>query len=92
MKEAIMPKRNNKMGLKKTAKTVKTTLRRLVIQKEVLVEKVVKTKVGRPPVLLENVERELVGYLKVMESKFHGFTETDVRRSCYKWDSQQRCF
>lgn len=86
MANAIKAIKEKKMGLKKAVKVYsvpRTTLQRLSrIDKPV--EEIVNIKLGRPPVLPQVLEDELVKYLLIMESKFHGLTRNDVRRMAYQ--------
>lgn len=75
------------MGLLKAAKhfeVPKTTLRRLALEIRLSPKEVVGKKLGRKPTLPDGVEKELVDYLLLMESKFYGFTTMDVRRMAYQ--------
>ncbi|KAJ4425867.1 hypothetical protein ANN_27493 [Periplaneta americana] len=44
----------------------------------------VKERLGRKPILPEKIEKELVEYCLLMESKFYGLTRNDIRRIAYQ--------
>ncbi|CAG9831030.1 unnamed protein product, partial [Diabrotica balteata] len=88
MKEAVTAVTEKKMGVKKASKhfdVPKTTLRRYVKEASTSEATEVHTKkLGRKPAIPEELENELVEYLKYMEAKFYGFTRLDVRRMAYQ--------
>lgn len=82
MISGIVAVREKSMGLKKAAKhfsVPKTTLQRFVNQTEFSAEELVEKKLGRKPVLSDYLEKQLVQYLLLMESKYHGLTRRDVK-------------
>lgn len=86
MAAAIRAIRNNEMGLKKASKTFnvpRPTLQRLS-RKDTSPSKAAASKLGRKPIIDGKLEKQLVEYLVVMESKFYGLTRQDVRRIAYE--------
>ena len=87
MEKAIRAVRENIMGTLKAAKTFsvpRTTLQTLSKQSEISPSKLSSRKIGRKPVLGEDLEKQLVAYLLHMESKFFGFTLGDLRRMAFQ--------
>lgn len=82
MAKAVKAVKEKTMGLKKAVKMYsvpRSTLQRLCrIEKPI--EEVINIKLGRPTIMPRELEEELVKYILVMESKFHGLTRNDVRR------------
>lgn len=86
MAKAVKAVKEKTMGLKKTVKMYsvpRSTLQRLCrIEKPI--EEVINIKLGRPTIMPRELEEELVKYILVMESKFHGLTRNDIRRMAYQ--------
>lgn len=86
MAKAITAVRKKEMGLKKASKTFnvpRPTLQRLA-RVDKPPEEAASTKLGRKPLMTDDLEKELVEYLLLMESKFYGLTRGDVRRIAYQ--------
>ena len=86
MVRAIKSVRNKGVGLKKASKMLlvpRPTLQRL-LRVDKPSEEAALTKLGRNPIMGEELETELVEYLLIMESKFYGLTRQDVRRVAYQ--------
>lgn len=86
MVRAIKAVRNKDVGLKKASKMFlvpRPTLQRL-LRVDKPPEEAALTKLGRKPIMSEELETELVEYLLIMESKFYGLTRQDVRRVAYQ--------
>ena len=86
MAAAITAIRDKTMGLKKASKTFnvpRPTLQRLS-RLDASPGKAAATKLGRKPIIDVKLEKELVEYLVVMESKFYGLTRQDVRRIAFE--------
>ena len=82
MKKAILSVRAKEMELKRTSKffdVPKSTLKDKVNGQEGDVDKLVTTKLGRKPVLGQDLESELLKYCLIMDSRFFGLTTNDVR-------------
>ncbi|KAI5715791.1 hypothetical protein M8J77_022459 [Diaphorina citri] len=87
MELAIKSIREKEMGLKKAAKSYnvpKTTLRRLSLDPNVSYVNLEVPKLGRKPILTDELEKKLVEYLQIMEAKYYGLTRMDVRRMAYQ--------
>ncbi|CAH1985423.1 unnamed protein product [Acanthoscelides obtectus] len=87
METAITVVREKKMGTLKAAKTFnvpRTTLQTLSKKLDLTPAQAVCTKLGRKPYLGEDLEKELVSYLLIMEQKFYGYTIRDLRRMAYQ--------
>lgn len=87
MCEAISAVRNKKMGYLMAAKHFKvprTTLFRLVSEKDADPLTLTSKKIGRKPVFSAEFEKQLVDYALVMEKKFYGLTQMDIRRLSYQ--------
>lgn len=87
MIKAIKAVRGKQMGTLKAAKTFKVprgTLRDLSKKINESPSKLVKTKIGRKPVLGANIEKQLVFYLLHMEANFYGFTLGDLKRMAFQ--------
>lgn len=86
MKGAIMAVRNNVMGIKLASKTYgvpHTTLQRMARSQEPC-DKLLSKSLGRPPILGETLERDLVKYCLEMESRYWGLTRSDIRSLAYQ--------
>lgn len=86
MVQAIKAVSDNKMGFLKASKEFsvpRTTLQRLV-HLGISPEEAVSRKLGRKPVIPNEIESELVHYLLLMEQKFYGLTRDDVRRLAFQ--------
>lgn len=82
MAMAICVIRKGEMGLKKASRSFnvpRPTLQRLV-RVDKPPEEAASTKLGRKPLMSDDMEKELVEYLLLMESKFYDLTRADVRR------------
>lgn len=92
MANAIQAVRTNVMGLHKASKMFnvpRPTLQRLS-RNSASPSEAAATKLGRKPIINETLEKELVEYLVIMESKFHGLTRQDVRRISYELCERNR--
>lgn len=86
MIKAITALREKSMGLRRAVKAFKvpqTTLQRFV-HSDMSPEDCVSLKVGRKPVLPDNIEKQLVEYLVEMDNRFYGLTRLDVKRMAYQ--------
>lgn len=86
MASPIEALRSKEMGLKKASKIFsvsRPTLQRLARLEKPPLE-AASTKLGRRPVMIHELEKELVEYLLIMKSKFYGLTRQDVRRLAYQ--------
>jgi uncharacterized protein YraI len=86
MAQAIKIVREKKMGYLKAAQhfqVPRTTLFRLCQKDEQSPEVAAATTLGRKTILGSELERQLVEYILIMESKFHGLTRTDLRRMAF---------
>lgn len=91
MVKAIRAVREKTMGTLKASKTFnvpRSTLQDLSKRNEVSPSKVVSTKIGRKPILGQELENQLVTYLLHMEEKFYGFTLGDLRRMAFQLASK----
>lgn len=87
MKAAIQAIREKKMGFLRASKTFnvpKTTLRRLVADKDKPLDVLTSAKLGRKPVLPPELEDSLVDYVLIMEAKFFGLTRRDIRTLAFQ--------
>lgn len=87
MLRAINSVQNGGIGYKKAAELFhvpRTTLYRLANKKDITPTNAVNTKLGRPSVLPQILEDELVEYLLLMEKTFNGLTKSDVKRMAYQ--------
>jgi helix-turn-helix, Psq domain. len=81
MAKAIEAVRSKSMGYKKACKQFgvpKTTLMRLCKEKYGNPETASKVKYGRPTVLPEHLEKELVKYCLEMEASFFGISRDQI--------------
>lgn len=62
----------------------RSTLFRLVNEKDSPIESVLNEVIGRKPVLGPDLEKQLVEYILTMENKFYGLTRMDLRRLAYQ--------
>lgn len=86
MKAAVQAMRNEEMGSYKASRIFnvpQTTLERYA-KKEEDPGEVIKTKMGRKPVLPGELESELASYCLEMEQKFFGLSRRDVRCMAYQ--------
>lgn len=86
MAQAIKFVREKKMGYLKAAQhfqVPRTTLFRLCQKDEQSPEVAAATTLGRKTILGTELESQLVEYILIMESKFHGLTRTDLRRMAF---------
>lgn len=87
MAAAVLAVREKKMGYLKASinfKVPRTTLFRLVAEKDTPTEQLVRKNIGRKPVFNKHFESLLVEYALEMESKFYGLTQMDLRRLAYQ--------
>lgn len=87
MKKAIIAVREKQMGTLKASKTFNVprgTLQRLSRETDKPLSAVVGKKLGRKPILGEELEAQLVSYLLQMEQRFFGCTIVDLRRIAYQ--------
>lgn len=86
MAQAIKFVREKKMGYLKAAQhfqVPRTTLFRLCQKDEQSPEVAAATTLGRKTILGSELEHQLVEYILIMESKFHGLARTDLRRMAF---------
>lgn len=86
MKAAVEAMRSNEMGSYKASRVFnvpQTTLERYAKKQEDATE-VINTKMGRKPVLPDELESELATYCLEMEQKFFGLSRRDVRCMAYQ--------
>lgn len=71
--------RNKKLGYKATSKMLNLplTILRRYIKKDMTVEGLVNKKIDRKPILLINLEKQLVDYCE-MENNFYGLIVKDI--------------
>ncbi|KAJ8968235.1 hypothetical protein NQ317_011351 [Molorchus minor] len=86
MKAAVQAMRNKEMGSFKASRVFgvpQTTLERYA-KNDTPADEIVRTKMGRSPILPEDLEQELVRYCLQMEQKFFGLSRKDVRCMAYQ--------
>jgi len=86
MIKAVNAVRSKQMGYLKVSKEFgvpRGTLERYV-KKEAEPSELVKTRMGRHPILPENVEADLTNYCKEMDKRFYGLRLTDIKHMAFQ--------
>lgn len=81
--KAVREKRLKLMEASRKFSVPKSILFRLRLQTEASRQEVSSNKMSRKSILPENLEKELVKYLLLMETKFYCLTRNDIRRMAY---------